>query len=73
MAEAGIRVYPMQRFHITIVIRKAWRWHHPRCYMVEDVELLYSGMRLESDKFLDLTLYKTEKQVRIVRENLKVA
>jgi hypothetical protein len=41
--------------------------------MVEDVELLYSRMRLESDKFLDLTLYKTEKQVRIVRENLKVA
>jgi hypothetical protein len=27
--------------------------------MVEDVELLYYGMRLEGDKFLDPTLYKT--------------
>jgi hypothetical protein len=27
--------------------------------MVKDAELLYSGMRLESDKFLDPTLYKT--------------
>jgi hypothetical protein len=53
MAEAGIRVYPMQSFLITIVIKKAWRWHHLRCYMVEDAELLYSRMRLESDKFLD--------------------
>jgi hypothetical protein len=29
--------------------------------MVEDAELLYSKMRLESDKFLGLTLYKTQR------------
>jgi hypothetical protein len=29
--------------------------------MVEEVELLYSGMRLENDKSLDHTLYKTLK------------
>jgi hypothetical protein len=59
MAEVGIRVYPMASFHTTIVTKKAWRWCHSRCYMVEDAELLYSRMRLESDKFLDQTLYKT--------------
>jgi hypothetical protein len=59
MAEALTGVYPMLSSHITIVFRKVWRWHHSRCYMVEDAELLYFGMILESDKVLDPTLYKT--------------
>jgi hypothetical protein len=59
MVEVGIRVYPMQSFPITVVTKKTWRWHHSRCYMVEDAELLYFGMILKSDKVLDPTLYKT--------------
>jgi hypothetical protein len=70
MAEAGIRVYPMQSFLITIVIRKAWRWHHSRCYMVKDVGLRYFGMRLENDKFLDPTLYKTFRSKSIYWEKI---
>jgi hypothetical protein len=42
--------------------------------MAENAELLYSGMRPESDKFFGPDIIQdTEKQVRIVRENLKVA
>jgi hypothetical protein len=59
MPEVGIRVYPMPSSHTIIVIKKDRRWYHSRCYMAKDAELLYSGMRLRSDKFLGQTLYKT--------------
>jgi hypothetical protein len=59
MTEVGIRVYLMSSSHTTTVIMKALRWHRSRCYIVVDVELLYSRMRLEGDKSLDQTLYKT--------------
>jgi hypothetical protein len=73
MEEVGIRVYHMPSSPTTIATKKVWRWHHLRCYMVIGVELHCFGMRLENGRFLDPTfLQEAEKEVCMVRENLRV-
>jgi transposase InsO family protein len=45
-------------FPITTAIKKARSWHRLRCCMVEGVRLHCFGVRLENEKFLDLTFCK---------------
>jgi hypothetical protein len=74
MEEVGIRVCHMPSSPTTIVIKRAQRWHRLRCHMDIDVELCSFGMRLVNKKvFGPDVLQEVEKQVRMVRENLRVA
>jgi hypothetical protein len=55
MEEVGIRVCRILSSPIIMAIKRAWRWHRLRCYMVVDVKLCYFRVRLENGRFLDLT------------------
>jgi hypothetical protein len=58
MEEVGIRVCHMPSSPTTIVIKRVRRWRRSRCYMDVDAELHCFGMRLENERFSDLTYYK---------------
>jgi hypothetical protein len=55
MEEVGIIVCRMPSSPTTIVIKRVWRWHRLRCYMDVGVEPRCFGMKLENERFLDLT------------------
>jgi hypothetical protein len=74
MVEAGIKVCPMQNFHITTVIKQVSKWHRLKHSTDESVEHRFIGIRPEKCQvFGPEILQEAEKQVQIIREILKTA
>jgi hypothetical protein len=70
----GIRVYRTLTFHTTIATKRVLRWHRLRCYIVVAVEppLLWNETG-ERQVFGPDILHDAERQVWMVRENLRIA
>jgi hypothetical protein len=64
----------MLSFHITTVTRKVSKWRHSKLYTDVSVEHLYSGNQTgETQVFRPDVLRNVEEQVRMIRDNLRVA
>jgi hypothetical protein len=73
--QVRIRVYLMLSFSTKIAIRRVWRCHRLRCYMVVGVEPHYFEIMVVERKVFfgpDL-LQGAEIQVHSARENMRIA
>jgi hypothetical protein len=63
----------MRNFHITTIIKLVSRWLRSRHCMDDSVECHCFGVRLEKTQVFGPEVLKdAEKQVQMIRENLKV-